>query len=877
MKYLYSIFTFIFLLFSCETETSKSRVVEDFNTNWKFHLGDISNAETLQFEDNDWRTLNVPHDWSIEEGYQKEGDVASSTGFVPGGIGWYRKSFTLNEADKEKIISVLFDGIYNNSTVWVNGYKLGTRPNGYISFSYDLTEHLKFDGFENVIAIKVNRTTYVDSRWYTGSGIYRNVKLIKTAPLHIKQWGTKISTPEVSETAASVLIKTELEDVSPLPKKKITLKYSIVDNSKVIASETIDANGLSSEFVIRFENPKLWSIDSPNLYQLKTEVFENGDLVDNTIETFGIRTFNFDANTGFSLNGKRMKIKGVNLHHDVGALGAAATKSIWEYRMRKLKSIGTNAVRFAHNPHSPELLEVCDEMGLLVMNEAFDEWSNPKGKSKVYLGDNAANKPLHTKNENTEMVIDPSVANDLKHNKNLDFIDPTIGYPEVFNKWAERDLKDLIKRDYNHPSVIMWSIGNEIEWTYPHYSKTFNEVNPNSSSAGYDYVPIYDAEKIKTAFEKNSDGTDPLVSIARNLVKWVKEEDNTRPTVCGSVLPSVGMVSGYGTAVDVFGFNYRESEYDIAHQTYPDLKILGTENWNAYSEWKAIKERDFVSGIFTWTGFAYMGEAGPWPRKGLDISLFDFAGFKTPRGHFFETLWAHDPKVYMVTTPADESEFSYSKENGWKFNIQLTPPPVWNKLRLWEWYKVYPKWNYSKEEPIIVQTYTNCEEAELFLNGTSLGKQKLADVVEYDHILKWLVPYSEGELKIVGYNDGKKADEYTLASQKAISKIEMNSNKITLDADDYDIAVVDIKLVDENGTLVTDADTKVTFSINGEAKNIGVDNGWEMNVQPHKTNSVVTHHGRAVIYVQATKSKGNIKVEASIDGTKSNTIILTSN
>lgn len=877
MKYLIFFIASTLLLVSCKHEAKSPRIVEDFNTNWKFNLGNAPNAETVQFNDSEWRTLNVPHDWSIEEGYQKEGDVASSTGFVPGGTGWYRKSFTLSEADKDKVISILFDGVYNNSTVWINGHELGTRPNGYISFSYDLTKHLKFDGSENIIAVKVDRTSYVDSRWYTGSGIYRNVKLIKTAPLHIKLWGTKISTPEVSETAASVLIKTELDDISPSPEKKITLKYSIVDDLKVIASETIEANDLSSEFTMKFEKPKLWSVHSPSLYQLKTEVFENDILVDNTTETFGVRTFNFDANTGFSLNGKGLKIKGVNLHHDVGALGAAATKSIWEYRMQKLKSIGTNAVRFAHNPHAPELLEVCDELGILVMNEAFDEWSKPKGKSKVYLGDNAANKPVRSKKHNEEMVTDPSVASDLKQNKNLDFIDPTVGYPEVFNEWAERDLKDLIKRDYNHPSVIMWSIGNEIEWTYPHYSKTFNEVNPNSSAAGYDYVPIYDADIIKTAFEKNSDGADPLVTIAKKLVKWVKEEDKTRPTVCGSVLPSVGMVSGYGTTVDIFGFNYRESDYDIAHKTYPDLKIIGSENWNAYSEWKAINERDFVAGIFTWTGFAYMGEAGPWPRKGLDISLFDFAGFKTPRGHFFETLWKDDPKVYMVTTPAEESEYSYSEDNGWEFNIQLTPPPVWNKLRYWEWYKVYPKWNYAKEDPIIVQTYTNCEEAELFLNGTSLGKQKLADVVEDDHILKWLVPYAEGELKVVGYNNGKKADEYVLKSQKTLSKIEMNSNKTTLNADGYDVAVVDIKLLDENGTLVTDADTKVTFSVEGEAKNIGVDNGWEMNVQPHKTNSVKTHQGRAVIYVQSTKNKGDIKVEATVDDTISNTIVLTSN
>jgi len=275
----------------------------------------------------------------------------------------------------------------------------------------------------------------------------------------------------------------------------------------------------------------------------------------------------------------------------------------------------------------------------------------------------------------------------------------------------------------------MWSIGNEIEWTYGHYSKTFNDVNTNSNADGYSFEPNYDQEEIITAFQKNlKNGKDPLVTIAKQLVQWTKEEDPTRPTICGSVLPSVSMASGYGTTVDVLGFNYRQADYDIAHKTYPDLKILGTENWGNYSEWKMVNERDFVAGMFAWTGFAYLGEAGPWPRKGLEISFFDYAGFKTPRGHFYETLWNDKPKTYMVTTPAEESEFSYTAAEGWKFDMEYTAPPIWKMLRLWEWYKVYPKWNYENGQNIIVQAYTNCEEVELFLKGISLGKQKLKDI-----------------------------------------------------------------------------------------------------------------------------------------------------
>ncbi|WP_298368320.1 sugar-binding domain-containing protein [uncultured Lutibacter sp.] len=836
----YVLMTFL-VLTSCSQEANKSRIVEDFNNDWKFKLINNNKASTIDFDDADWKKLNVPHDWSIELGYSKE-NTAASTGFVQGGIGWYRKNFKLTSKDKNKLFSILFDGVYNNSKVWINGHLLGERPNGYSSFSYNLTNYLNFDGKDNVIAVKVDRTAYADSRWYTGSGIYRKVQLIKTSPLHIAQWGVKITTPKVSKEFAEVSITSKLKNSKNESLENVTLKYAIIDNNGLKVGESIAElnNSLSNITTIKVNNPKLWGVQSPNMYSLNVEVFQNEKLIDATTEKFGIRTFRFDANNGFFLNGENLKIKGVNLHHDAGAVGTAVPKGIWEYRIDKLQSIGVNAVRMSHNPHSTELMEVCDEKGILVMAEAFDEWYVPKEKSKNYLGDNAAKGGIAK------------------------------SYPVYFKEWAERDLKDLVLRDFNHPSVIMWSIGNEIEWTFPHYSKTYNDVNGKTGAQGYVNVPIYDEKLVKEAFDKNIDGNDPLATTAKQLVTWVKEVDLSRPVTAGSVLPSIGMASGYGTAVDVFGYNYRAADYDAAHKEYPDLKILGSENWGDYNEWKSINERDFVAGIFTWTGFAYLGEAGPWPRKGLNISFFDYAGFKTPRGHFFECLWITEPKVYMVTTPASESEFSFSEKDGWKYEMQYTPAPVWKMLRKWEWYKTNSKWKYNNNEKIIVQTYTNCEEAELFLNGTSLGKQKLADFSETDNIIKWLVPYTAGELKVVGYNNGVEVEEYELNTTSNVSNIVIEATQTELDSDGYDVTIITAKLLDDEGNLVVDKDQEIEFKISGDVKNLGVDNGWEMNVQPHKSNKIVTHNGKAILILQSNKSKGSVEIEVISNNISSN-------
>lgn len=822
-------FLIVVLCAACTQESFNNRQTIDFNFDWQFHLGAIDDPYAEGVE---WESIRLPHDWSIELGYQKE-NTAASTGFVPGGIGWYKKEFTLNKSDKGRAIWVEFDGIYCNSEVSINGQLLGFRPNGYSSFKYELTDHLKF-GEPNIIMVKADHSAFADTRWYTGSGIYRNVRLVKAAPIHVAYWGVQVTTPEVSEVKAIISIKTEVVNAAD----DTSLDWVIEDAAGIPVASGTSAQVAAGVFQAKTQlaNPKLWDTEKPNLYQLKTRVKLEGNQIDETVTTFGIREIAFDANKGFFLNGKSVKLKGVNLHHDAGALGAAVTKSAWEYRVKKLKSIGVNAIRMSHNPHSPELMDVCDEMGMLVMDEFFDEWHRPKGKNLNWIGDNKVKGEIAS------------------------------GYSEYFMEWAERDLKDLVRRDFNHPSVIMWSIGNEIEWTFPDYSRVFREVNPVQEE--FDKKsPVFDPEKVKPVFDRITNGGDSLAVVAKLLTNWVKEIDTSRPIVCGSVRPSVAMVSGYGEAVDILGFNYRAEAYDEAHKVYPDLKIIGSENWGAWSEWKAVNERDFVSGMFAWTGFAYLGEAGPWPRKGLEIAFFDYAGFKTPRGHFFECLWKEEPKVYAVTTSAKESEFSYSKRDGWKFDIQWTEPPVtWKELRKWEWYpNVGEHWNYAEGEDVIVQVYTNCEEVELLVNNKSLGKKKRSDFAE-DNIVKFLVPYERGNVIVKGFNGGKHVEGYALFSTEEVQALKLFSDKDTLRADRYDMAFVSLTLYDTEGHQMEDTDVPVEFSITGPGELVAVDNGWEMNVDYHYTSGVVSHNGKALAIIRSTGEPGEIVVSGWYEG-----------
>ena len=834
MKLAHIFIPIIVFLSGCQmSNRQRPREVIDFNFDWQFRL------ENNQI-DADWAKIRLPHDYSILAGYQKDG-TAASTGFVSAGIGWYQKEFNISSSDEGKRIWIEFDGVYCNSTVWINGVELGFRPSGYISFDYELTDHLNYGG-NNIIKVKVDHSAYADQRWYTGSGIYRNVRLVKTNKTFVDKWGLKVKTTFLDSLSATIEVDPTILGVTNSTKAQIEI---ISFDGQLITTSNVEfADNTARASSIKIDNPMTWSPDSPNLYVAKISVWNEGKLCDQYETTFGIRSILFDANEGFFINNQSMKIKGVNLHHDAGALGSAVPKSVWEYRVKKLKSIGVNAIRMSHNPHSIELLQVCDEQGILVMDEFFDEWHRAKNKNMAFIGDNNGKNSPETK-----------------------------GYSSYFLEWAERDLKDQIKRDFNHPSVIMWSIGNEIEWTFPYYSKVHKLVNDGMGEEG---TPEFDPGVVRPVFDSIlNDKPDSLTIIANKLVKWVKDMDNSRPITCGSVRPSVGMVSGYGTVVDILGFNYRASSYDEAHLTYPNLKIIGSENWGAYSEWKAVSERDFVSGMFAWTGFAYLGEAGPWPRKGLEISFFDYAGIKTPRGHFFECLWNEAPKVYIVTTPASTSEFSYSPSTGWSFDMQMTPPPAWGDLRKWEWYKVNEHWNYTDGEMIVVQAYTNCDDLELFLNGISLGKKSRKDFVE-DNIIKWQVPFKAGELIARGYINNDQVEEYKIVTTGKISTIKLHTEQSTLRTNKYDISNIYAELLDNQGNPVRNQDISIQFEVSGAGELVAVDNGWEMNIQNHYTNTVTTHNGRALAFVRSSDQEGKIHVSATSNNTVSNEIIIVS-
>lgn len=805
------------------SSTLAQREIIDFNFDWNFYLGDQPEAVQPSFDDSEWRSLNLPHDWSIEQNYTTE-NTGGSTGFLPAGIGWYRKTFDVPESDANKTFLIEFDGAYHNAEVWINGHYLGIRPYGYSVFGYELSEHINI-GEENVITVKIDHSDFLDSRWYTGSGIYRDVRLITTSKLYIPQFGAWAETPQVTESQATVKITTKLKHLNATPwqaEVHISLK---APNGEIVANATSYTDSKNQPALIQHltvKSPELWGIDTPNIYTADIEIVSNGKVQDTYSFDFGIRSFHFDANKGFFLNDENIKLKGVCLHHDAGAVGGAFIRDVWKRRLQTLKDIGVNAIRSSHNPAAPGFLKLCDEMGFVVINEAFDEWKQPKNKWV------------------TSRFVD-DIRPELKS-----------GYSDIFEEWAERDVKNLVRYSRNNPSIIMWSIGNEIEWTYPYYFKM------EKSNQGL-------ANQVLT--EETGDGRDELKETAEQLMAWIKEVDTTRPVTTGGVLPRAGNTTGYFDVPDVMGYNYRAVAYDDDHAAYPERIIYGSENWGTYQEWKDATDRDFIAGIFLWTGIAYLGESGPFPWKGLDISLLDFAGLYTPRGHFFKTLWNEEPYTYIGTKNAKEAQWAL-QDGEWKY-VRLK-----NWLDKWLFEDVSPTWNYSGGDDVFVEVYSNAAEVELFVNDKSFGIQSPADFP--DNIVKYQVPYAAGNIRAVGLENGKVTSEKKIKTAKKFQSVQLIADRETMTANGYDVVHIEAQLTTKSGEIVPDAKAQIEFTIEGEGRNIGVDNGWDRNVQKHKSNYIVTHNGKALLLVQSTQAAGPVKITARCGSLESNIIIVNS-
>ncbi len=775
-----------------------------FNDNWQFHKGDIINGEINSSDTIKWRTVNLPHDWSIEGPFSQE--WASATGYLPGGIGWYKKNFTAPANSSSKNIFIYFDGVYKNSTVWLNGHYLGNRPNGFIAFEYELTKYLNGKGI-NTITVKVDHTEFADARWYTGSGIYRNVYLRVKEPVHIAKWGVQFSTPSVSKNSAlaNVLVNinnqhTKNETVTATCSLKDYTGKLIAKNSSQVA---INKSGsASTRLSLTVPNPKLWSVEKPALYTLDVSLIANGKSIDRYTEKVGIRTMGFDAGKGFSLNEKSLKLKGVCIHDDAGALGVAVPEAVWRRRLQLLKEVGCNSIRMSHNPHADYMYRLCDEMGLLVLDEAFDEWE--AGKNKWIEGWNVG-----------------------KPGKD--------GYHQYFTEWANVDVRDMILRSYNHPSIIAWSIGNEIDYPNDPYSSEVLNTGNNPQIYGKGFLPDHPA-------------ANRLGELSKQLADVVRQFDTTRPVTAALAGVVMSNTTSYPDNLDWVGYNYQEYRYAEDHAKYPTRIIYGSENGMQLRAWNAVDSNEYISAQYLWTGVDYLGEAGRWPARSNRAGLIDLAGFPKPEYYFRQSLWSNQPMIYAGVARAPK------EENRGAGNYRRSAPT----------------WNWQAGEKLRVNCFTNCTEAELFLNGQSLGKKPMADFK--DRIIYWEIDYTAGELKAVGYNKGKSSASYTLKTAGAAYAIKAVVEKDLVGK--TGLTHVIISVVDKDGNTVYDADNEATFAITGKATLLGLESGSETSHEDYKASKRKALHGKLMAYVLKEPSAKPVTITISSAGLQAAKLVL---
>ena len=776
-----------------------------FNQAWSFHKGDITGAE----KGNDkalWQTVDLPHDWSIQEPFSEE--WASATGYLPGGIGWYKKNFTADAAWQNKQVFIYFDGVYKNSEVWINGHYLGKRPNGFIAFQYELSPYLNYKG-KNTITVKADHSDFADSRWYTGSGIYRNVYLVIKNPVHVGLWDVAFSTPKVSAEKAEVNVKVNITN-STKTTAAINVKVNLVDNTgKVVAAlqkqMDLKPGTQQVEFEKQINSPRLWDVENPSLYKLQVQLSRNGKQIDVVDQQVGIRSIAFNNDKGFFLNGKSTKLKGVCIHDDAGALGVAVPREVWVRRLKILKEAGVNSLRLSHNPHADYLYDLSDRMGFLVMDEAFDEWE--LGKNKWVKGWN---------------VGTPSKD----------------GYHTYFKEWADRDVKDMVMRTRNHPSIIMWSIGNEID--YPNDPYTHEILNTGNNPQIYG-----------KGYQANRPAANQLTVIARQLVKAVKAVDKTRPVTAALAGVVMSNEVGFPEELDVVGYNYQEYRYPEDHKKYPNRIIYGSENGMATQAWATVDSNEYISAQYLWTGIDYLGEAGKWPQRSNGAGLLDLAGFKKPEYFYRQSIWADKPMVYIGTREVKQAE-----DRG-----------------IWSHKSVQPVWNWPSNSKMRVDCFTNCQEAELFLNGKSLGK--LSRSAAKGKIPSWDVNYEPGELTVKGYNNGIEADSYTIKTNTGASNIKASADATMFAKNTKGLSQVEIQITDKNDNPVFDAENVVTVSVTGAAKLLGLESGSTSSHEGYQSSVRTTVHGRLLAYIQTDGKQGKVTVKLSSPGLKTAIVVLT--
>ena len=794
IQFIASLFLFSLIMgcASAKKETLVSK--QNFNSDWKFSLGESSTANAVSFDDSSWRKLDLPHDWSIEGKSEKNNPSGGENGFFPTGLGWYRKTFSVPVQWKDQKVAIYFEGVYMNAEVFVNGKSVGIQPYGYTSFEYDLTPYLKF-GQQNTIAVKVDNSKQKNSRWYSGSGIYRHVWLKVKNSIHIKNWGVAISTPEVTNEKAKVQIKTIVKNETR--SSQIILLATNITNKKgrSVAKTDIKIELQPNEEKevtqnLAVENPALWSLETPNLYAANVNIRQGNKDLDVITRDFGIRTIEFSAENGFLLNGKKIELNGGCVHHDNGALGAAAYDRAEERRVELLKAAGFNALRTSHNPPSEAFLDACDRLGMLVIDEAFDGWKVKK---------------------------------------------TTYDYASNFDKWWKHDVESMVLRDRNHPSIIMWSTGNEI-------------IERKEPAA------VETAKMLANAV-RNIDPTRPVTSA---MTTWDKSWEIFDPLMA---------------AHDVAGYNYQLHHAESDHERVPSRIIVQTESYpkDAFSNWNLVQKHSYIIGDFVWTAMDYLGESGigryvypgettgePWeanlyPWHGAYCGDLDVTGWRKPISHYRSMLYNNNEKIYMAVREPNPDSGA----------IKLTTWAVWPTWESWTW----PG---QEGKNIEVEVYSKYPKVRLYLNDKLMGEKETGLAQEFK--ATFAIPYAAGQLKAVGIENDKETESVVLQTAQKATQIKLKADRNEITADGQDLSYINIELTDENGILNPNAENQLTFAVSGPAVIVAVDNANLKDTDLYVSNTRKAWKGKAMVIVKSTKEAGDILVEVNSAGLKKSII-----